>query len=104
MKKFLSFFVCCLVALVANAQVNKYDVNNDGKVNTADVVEIYNYIANGAGEASIVCPEEVSAEIKGEMVLIAWAAVDEALTYVVFRSADGENFTILASNIGSTRR
>lgn len=103
MRKLLFLIGCLFAAFAAKAQVNKYDVNSDWVVNTADVVEIYNDIANGANEAPIACPEEVSAEIKGDMVLISWTAVDEALTYAVFRSADGENFAILASSIGSTQ-
>ena len=36
-----------LASAIANAQLTKYDVNNDLKVNSADVVAIYNYIING---------------------------------------------------------
>ena len=39
-----------MASAVANAQLTKYDINNDLKVNSADVVEIYNYIINGGSE------------------------------------------------------
>ena len=39
-----------LASAIANAQLTKYDVNNDLKVNSADVVAIYNYIINGGSE------------------------------------------------------
>ncbi|MGN1213651.1 MAG: SUMF1/EgtB/PvdO family nonheme iron enzyme [Bacteroidaceae bacterium] len=45
MRKVLLSFVVALYAIVCFAQ--KQDVNEDGVVNSSDVVEIYNYICNG---------------------------------------------------------
>ena len=39
-----------MTSAVVNAQLTRYDVNNDLKVNTADVVAIYNYIITGEGD------------------------------------------------------
>ena len=48
MKRLLfSFAVIAMIAIAANAQKAKFDVNSDTNVNTTDVVAIYNYIING---------------------------------------------------------
>ena len=46
MKKLLSITILFFAAFVAKAQ-NSPDVNGDGKVNSADVVSVYNAISNG---------------------------------------------------------
>ena len=45
--RFLVFLLSALLATAAMAQVNPCDVNYDNKVNTADVVAIYNNIIDG---------------------------------------------------------
>ena len=46
MKKIYSFFLLCALSICAYSQ-NSPDVNGDGKVNSADVVSVYNAIING---------------------------------------------------------
>ena len=46
---FLYFLLLC--AATGYSQVNRYDVNNDGSVNSADVVAVYNHIIYG-----MTCP------------------------------------------------
>lgn len=45
-------FVALFCAMTGYSQVNKYDVNGDGSINTADVVAVYNIIIGGN-----LCPD-----------------------------------------------
>ena len=42
----MSAVVLMVTAMIANERTIYADVNGDGKVNTADVVEVYNFILN----------------------------------------------------------
>ena len=77
-----------LASAIANAQLTKYDVNNDLKVNSADVVEIYNYIINGGSEDPD--PSDGTYTVNGvsfNMIPI------EGGTFQMGQSADGDNVT-----------
>ena len=75
-----------MASAVVNAQLTKYDVNNDLKVNSADIVEIYNYIINGGSED----PDDGTYTVNGvsfNMIPI------EGGTFQMGQSADGNNVT-----------
>lgn len=77
-----------LASAIANAQLTKYDVNNDLKVNSADVVAIYNYIINGGSEDPD--PSDGTYTVNGvsfNMIPI------EGGTFQMGQSADGKNVT-----------
>ena len=50
MKKTFLFLALALLTLQANAQAHRYDVNNDGKVNVADVMILVNKIVTNTAE------------------------------------------------------
>ena len=87
MRKLL-FCLLMMASAVVNAQLTKYDVNNDLKVNSADVVEIYNYIINGGGEDPD--PSDGTYTVNG--VSFKMIAVDGG-TFEMGKSADGNNVT-----------
>ena len=60
--RFLVFLLSALLATAAMAQMNPCDVNYDNKVNTADVVAIYNNIIDGTTPTKPVM-EELNFEI-----------------------------------------
>ena len=101
MRKLL-FCLLMMASAVVNAQLTKYDVNNDLKVNSADVVDIYNYIITGEGDDTTPAPNNVKAAISGKTVVVTWDAVEGA-TYTVYRSADGKDFSILSNNLTNNR-
>ena len=77
-----------MACVVANAQLTKYDVNNDLKVNSADVVEIYNYIINGGSEDPD--PSGVTYTVNG----VSFTMIPiEGGTFQMGQSADGNNVT-----------
>ena len=75
-----------MLSVTVNAQLTKYDINNDLKVNSADVVEIYNYIINGGSED----PDDGTYTVNG--VSFKMIAVDGG-TFQMGQSADGNNVT-----------
>lgn len=60
MKKVLCLLVLLVCAIVSNSQ--NYDLNDDGSVNSSDVVLLYNYICNGGtsggGDTLVVGPSD----------------------------------------------
>ena len=90
-----------MASAVVNAQLTKYDVNNDLKVNSADIVEIYNYIINGGSED----PDDGTYTVNGvsfNMIPI------EGGTFQMGQSADGKyvtpahSVTLSSYSIGET--
>ena len=55
MRKTLLQIILLACTLTANAQIAKYDLNGDGKVNDADVTELVNYILTASSYKS--CPD-----------------------------------------------
>ena len=104
MKNRLFFFVtlCLIGFLTSLGQVTKYDLNGDTDVNTADVVDLYNYIITGEVSNPVPAPANVKATVSGKTVIVSWAAVAGA-TYTVYRSADGKNFSVLMNNVTTSR-
>ena len=77
-----------MASAVVNAQLAKYDVNNDLKVNSADVVEIYNYIINGGSED----PDPSISTFTVNGVSFNMIAVEGGI-FQMGQSADGNNVT-----------
>lgn len=66
--------LCTVIATMTLASVaaqNKYDLNEDGAVNGADVVELYNYILNGSsddGKAQSVTVKNLGSSVTFKMI------------------------------------
>ena len=76
MRKFLFSFVAAVFATVCFAQ--KQDVNEDGVVNSSDVVEIYNYIATGgnSGGGGDISSQTITVSNLGATVSFNMIAVE----------------------------
>ena len=57
MRKTLLQIILLACTLTANAQIVKYDLNGDGKVNVADVTELANYILTHSNDGYKSCPD-----------------------------------------------
>ena len=127
MKKKILFKVCerhilLLVSLLCVtpvfSQLDRYDVNNDGKVNTADVVSIYNYIIDG-----FTCPDanhphaidlglpsgtqwaccNVGADIPvGYGGLYAWGEITEKEDYSISSYKHYDSHSLSYNNLGDS--
>lgn len=63
--------VIATMTLASVAAQNKYDLNEDGAVNGADVVELYNYILNGSsddGKAQSVTVKNLGSSVTFKMI------------------------------------
>jgi len=62
MKKISSLFAALLIACSASAQTDKHDVNADGEVSIADVMELVDKVLNGGAQegptAYLTCPDD----------------------------------------------
>ncbi len=69
--KRMLFTVIATMTLASVAAQNKYDLNEDGAVNGADVVELYNYILNGSsddGKAQSVTVKNLGSSVTFKMI------------------------------------
>lgn len=57
MRKTLLQIILLASAIAANAQIAKYDLNGDGKVNVADVTDLVNYILTHSNDSYKSCPD-----------------------------------------------
>lgn len=57
MRKTLLQIILLACTLTANAQIAKYDLNGDGKVNVADVTDLVNYILTHSNDSYKSCPD-----------------------------------------------
>ena len=57
MRKTLLQIILLACSLTANAQIAKYDLNGDGKVNVADVTDLVNYILTHSNDSYKSCPD-----------------------------------------------
>lgn len=57
MRKTLLQIILLASAIAANAQMAKYDLNGDGKVNVADVTDLVNYILTHSNDSYKSCPD-----------------------------------------------
>ncbi|MBP5629849.1 MAG: hypothetical protein J6X27_08445, partial [Bacteroidaceae bacterium] len=85
MKKVLFFMLLILssqfsvfTALTAEAQTKRGDVNNDGKINTADVVAIYSIIINGEQKKATALEKKYHFTVSDDMLKVA----DLVISYV----------------------
>ena len=85
MKKTLFFLLLILssqfsifTVLTAEAQTKRGDVNNDGKINTADVVAIYSIIINGEQKKAVALEKKYHFTVSDDMLKVA----DLVVSYV----------------------
>lgn len=77
MKKIL-FVAIIMASIMASAQTKRGDVNNDGIVNTADVVAIYKIIINGEQKKAIALTKRYRLNVSNDMLKVA----DLTVSYV----------------------
>lgn len=76
MKRIL-FAAIIMASITAGAQ-KRGDVNNDGKVNTADVVAVYDIIINGDQKKAVAMEKKYRLSVSDDMLTVA----DLTITYV----------------------
>ena len=77
MKRFL-FAAIIMASITAGAQIKRGDVNNDGKINTADVVAIYDIIINGDQKKAVALEKRYRLSVSDDMLTVA----DLTVSYV----------------------
>lgn len=77
MKRIL-FAAIIMASLTAGAQTKRGDVNNDGNINTADVVAIYDIIINGDQKKAVALEKKYHFTVSDDMLKVA----DWVVTYL----------------------
>lgn len=70
-KLFILLLVAIMIAPALQAQVKRGDVNNDGFVNSADVVAVYNIIINGDTRKAVSLAKQYSLNLSNDMLKVA---------------------------------